>query len=171
MASLKRNIVLNLDGGVRVHIKAGTEVPAEYINHPYVQKVLGSRSTAGLKPGPTLEAFVKAGYPAASYPMPGFAEVQSPMLKRYRATGSIELGPEKNGVIIEQNSTIKPPEGAKIPPQGAPAGTSGAHGTGGTGENTLTGGDEPAPAPKESAPPLVEKPAGKGNKNKGNKNK
>lgn len=42
-------------------------------------------------PGPTIEEWVDAGYPAAKYPPDGYDEVPSPGLTAYRQTGSLQV--------------------------------------------------------------------------------
>lgn len=44
--------------------------------------------------GPTFEEYIGKGYPAASYPPPGYTEVDSPALREYRAAQALAVAAE-----------------------------------------------------------------------------
>jgi hypothetical protein len=58
--------------------------------------------------GPTIEVYVAAGYDPKGYPPEGFAEVDSPGLVRFKATGSVE---EKTEPVPVPATPAEPPTG------------------------------------------------------------
>lgn len=88
---------------------AGDPGPGEKLGGP------GDPIQQGRSGGPTIEEYTKAGYPAASYPPEGFAEVWSPGLERFKETGRIDdpmpvaepdadAAPEKGKTIVPMNN-------------------------------------------------------------------
>lgn len=66
-----------------------------------------------LPPGPTLEDFTAAGYPADAYPPHGYSEVSSPALDLYKAGKAAGTAP--SGSDSAQTPSTPPPTGDVTP--------------------------------------------------------